>query len=291
VCGRFVVVAHPELHGKFSIPRPRIPVSALVVEMIATGNIELPVMPSSASRILALGNDDDIDAQRFATLLRSDVSMVGNLMSVANSAHYAGLSPCTTVREVVVRLGFTEVRQIALALAFKRRVFFVPAFAERMRAAVRHAFATASFAQAIARRKRFNVEEAFMLGLLHDVGEPVLLNCLANVSDTTKVAIEDHEVDAVLDEHHANLGAQIASEWQLSERVVVGIAQHQLPSAVTDFGHVLKLAEAAAETLRDRNEEAFRQHPALEALSFYCEDADAILERSGAIQAACEVIG
>jgi len=273
------------------VPRPRAPLGALVSELVVLGKVELPLMPSSAARIIELGTDANIDAEQFAAVLRTDVTIVGNLMRVANSSRYAARTPCATLREVIVRLGFAEVRRIALALVMGARVYVVPAFAARMRETFRHSFATASFAQAIAREKRLNVEEAFMLGLLHDVGEPLVLRCLTDVAKDTGMRLVPSEVDDVVKLHHPGLGADLAEQWQLPQRVVDAIAfHHQSTQPQSNLGHVLALAEAATEALTTGDEAPFRTHPSLEVLSLYRADVDAILAQIPSIREACEVL-
>ena len=57
-------------------------------------------------------------------------------------------------------------------IATRTRAFRVDGHEDEMRALFAHAFATALYAQEVARARRLGVEEAFLAGLFHDVGPP-----------------------------------------------------------------------------------------------------------------------
>ena len=61
-----------------------------------------------------------------------------------------------------------KIREIALLVACQAKVFRVPGFDQQVRAIFKHCIAAAAFAQEIARMRRWNVEESFLCGLLHD---------------------------------------------------------------------------------------------------------------------------
>ena len=58
----------------------------LVEERIASGQVELPVFPSSAQEVLSLCDAEDVDHKKLAATIRRDATLAGHFLSLANSA-------------------------------------------------------------------------------------------------------------------------------------------------------------------------------------------------------------
>ena len=143
--------------------------------LIESGELPLPVLPEVASQVLSMVQRPDCDTARLAELLRRDPAMTAHVMQVAASPMYAGATKISSLQQAIGRLGFSTITQIVLAVASKTRVFAVPGFESQVKLAFQHALATALFAQEIARTRRSTVDVAFLAGLFHDFGQPVLL--------------------------------------------------------------------------------------------------------------------
>jgi len=258
---------------------------------LKAGRVDLPIFPSSASEVMALGSRDDVDVKRLSDTVRRDPTLVAHVLRVANSPAFAPSSPVVSLPHAVARLGVRRVCEMALFVVCRTRVFKPSAKRAGIeRQMLRHAIATATFAQEIARLRRLNVEEAFLLGLMHDIGAPVVLQLAADVAAEHRVAATDAEVDAEVKRLHEEVGASIARAWALPEKVAAAIGGHH--GACTPSVALIQMADACAHVVLEEStpeaEAALRALPAAEALNLYPEDVDALFARRDAVRAAVE---
>lgn len=181
------------------------------------GELVLPLLPDTAARVMALCNDEMCDANRLAELIHRDPAMAGHVLHVSNSAAYAPKEPIVSLQQAVSRLGIGTICEIALAVALKGKVFQVPGFQSRVREMWIHACATGMYAKEIARHLRRNVESAFMCGLLHDVGMPLVMQMLCDLAKQHGAkTIPAAVMESAMAEFHAEVGSKIAEHWQLA---------------------------------------------------------------------------
>jgi putative nucleotidyltransferase with HDIG domain len=248
-----------------------------VRERIRAGNIELPVFPSSASEVIALCEAPEVDARKLAEVIRRDATMAGHFLALANSAAFGGgRTPLVTLQQALTRLGLTQTKQIAIVVACKTRAFVVPDRPERAEELLQHGFATALFAQEIARARRLNVEEAFLAGLLHDIGEPAVLTLCAEVQRSTGRFYETRDIDACASQLHEELGGMIAMSWNMRGPIVDAIAGHHAARA-TQRTAIVQLADTLA-----HGERNLMHHPATDLLNLYPDDIERLITKVAA---------
>src|SRR5438132_707575 len=83
--------------------------------------------------------------------------------------------------------------------------------------------------QVIARARRWNVEEGFLCGLLHDVGRPVLLQAMVDLHRELGYPLDRQSAFAAMDEFHCRVGKYLTEEWTLPARVAETILYHHDP--------------------------------------------------------------
>ncbi len=240
-------------------------------------NCDLPMLPEVAAQLLTLTGDVDCNIGDVVPLIKRDQSLTGHLLQIANSLRYNTGVTVSSVQQAVARLGLLAVREIVVLISCKCRVFDVPEFESHVRKSFRHSLATAAFSQEIARTRRVNVEEAFLAGLLHDVGRPVLFQALADRRKMHGLIATDNEVLLAAEELRVPLAARLIKRWDLSERIVEVVLHQSTPleaPACPLQAATLNLAiHLADQTLNIDTEEPSDNapHPMLEALSLYPE--------------------
>ncbi len=243
------------------------------------GGLELPVLSDAVRELLAKLGSDRADAASIAVLLRKDASICAHVFRVANSALYAPVSPIVSLQQAASRLGIEAIRKIALVVSCETRAFKVRGRDAWVRATFRRALHGGVFAQEIARARRSNVEEAFLAGLLHDVGRPLVLQA---VVDEGRLPAEVEE--RLVDELHAEAGATLIARWGLPARIVEAARHHHDPSAAPDptLSALVALADEVttwAEAPSADVEQGLLASPYLGVLDLYPEDLAGILAR------------
>ena len=252
-------------------------------------NCELPVLPEVAAQLLKLTSDVDCNIGDVVPLLKRDQSLTSHLLRIANSLRYNTGVTVSSVQQAAARLGLLAVREIVVLISCKCRVFDVPEFETHVRQSFRHSLATAAFAQEIARVRRMNVEEAFLTGLLHDVGRPILFQALADRRRTHGLVATESDVLRVAGESRISFAAKLIVQWELSQRVAETVLYQLSPQDAPTCAlqaATLNLAMGLAERILNPNSiqvSDAEPHPMLEVLSIYPEQFATIQKNSNQI--------
>jgi putative nucleotidyltransferase with HDIG domain len=274
------------------------PVRDKLVASIAQGTLELPVLPEVASQVVKLSGDPNSDTRQLAALIQRDQAMAGHLMRMANSTLYAPKVPLVSLDQVVSRMGMKKIREIALIISCQSKVFAVPGYEGLIKAQFRHSLAAAAFAQEIARNRRWNVEEAFLCGLLHDVGRPVLLQKLIDLHQELKLPLDPAAVEAAIGALHTRVGSDLVKSWTLPARMAETVLFHHdamKSTSAAQTAMMTQLADELAHLLltdggRAVAEEAVRKHPLLVPLNLYPDELDALLALRPTVKAMVEAV-
>ncbi len=258
-------------------------VAAQLRERIERGTLELPVLPEVAAEVVASTGRDECDLRALADLVRRDQAMATHFLRVANSPLYLPKSKIVSLQQALARLGMSAVREIALLISVKTRTFQVRGYELQLKEQFRHSLGAALFAQEIARMRRHNVDEAFLAGLLHDVGRPVLLQALVDLHRECGLAPHTAAIEAAASAFHERVGSALVAKWSLPPPLAEAIRFHHTPELATSDKKgpmMTALADELAHQVLDiesRDEALLRSHPALDPLSFYPEDLDRLL--------------
>jgi putative nucleotidyltransferase with HDIG domain len=263
---------------------------------VAQGKVELPLLPGVAMEVTSVANQESADAGAIAELLRKDQAMVAHVLRVVASPVYSGRTQIVSLQQAVARLGVQKIREIALATAFRVGVFKLKGFEREVTSLFQHSVSAAIFAQEVARATRRNVEDAFMCGLLHDVGRPVILRALVGILAEQKLNVAPEAVMAATAELHVDVGATLAESWQLPEAVEMSIRYHHStmpPDAHANGVRITALADELARFALEPQrmpEAELRKHWALAPLELYPEMLDKVLGRADMIRQAAGLL-
>ncbi len=211
-----------------------------LADLIRAGRLELPVLPDAANQVISASFDEDCDLARLARIIGRDPFMTGHVLRLANSALYCAATPIDSVQQALSRLGLARIREIALLVSCESRVFKVAGFDGQVRELLHHSVAAAAFGQEIARLRRWNADEAFLCGLLHDVGKPVLLQAIVDLKarmgvKARKVLVVPREdIEALATEFHCDVGASLLRSWQLPQHLAEAVRFHHHPKAAPE---------------------------------------------------------
>ena len=209
--------------------------------------------------LLALLYDTDVDVGEVLRCLQSEPGLAALVLKVANAAYYRQTRSVGTMDRAIQVLGLSAIRGIAAAGCMDR--MSIPALgrgldAGRFRS---HSLAVATAAQTLSQRAGAGVDaEAFMAGLLHDIGIVLLARlrpqAVANVGElsaTDAAALLQAETD-LIGANHAACGALLADAWSLPAWLGAALQAHHLPrsgalvSGVDALPALLALGDYAA---------------------------------------------
>ena len=251
--------------------------------LIASGKLPLPLLPEVASQVLSLVERPDCDARKLAELFKRDPAMTAHVMQMAASPMYASAVKTVSLQQAIGRLGFAAIVQIAMAVASKARVFSVTGFESELKLAFRHALASALFAQEIARTRRSTVDSAFLAGLFHDFGQPVLLQALVDLHREAGIVPDHDAVMVAVDDAHAEVGGMLVASWSLPPKISDAVRLHHVPNS-GELASTVALADWFAHGSEGD------ATPLAAQLNLYPDDLGAIAKRADDIAATVRAI-
>jgi putative nucleotidyltransferase with HDIG domain len=224
------------------------------VELILAQLDSLPTLPAVAARLLQLTTASETNARQIVQLIQSDQSLTAKILSLARRAATGAGGSALTVDRAVVLMGFDTVRNAVLSM----KVFetFGPRHEGEQTAFNRPEFWKHSLAVACAAHQlaatgigRIDPEEAFVCGLLHDLGKVALDTCLpksfdrvVQLTNKSRLCIADVERQ-ILGVDHTVIGRRLGERWGLPETVVQCMWLHHhgpdsLPASISHKDHI-----------------------------------------------------
>ncbi len=202
---------------------------------------DLPAMPQVASKVLELSSDPNTSAAQLQQVISDDQAMTARILKIANSAMYSCSRKIKTLTEAIVMLGFNSIRSLVVTNAarnlyntknsrtgLKERLLWEHsigcAFACRYLVQDRHPALT---------------EEAFLAGLMHDIGKLVLNIKVPETFDEIVQIVYNENGDFASSEkellgfNHAQVGAMLINKWKLSPVLEEVIQNHHNPEALS----------------------------------------------------------
>src|SRR5260221_1881109 len=268
-----------------------------LARQVEDGTLDLPVLAGSAQRLMQMALDDSVDSGLLVEAIKNDTAIAGHLLRVANSSLYRARAAIVSRSQAVSRLGMRQVREIALAIVCESRVFRVRGFDKELRDLFRHSLAAGYYAQEIARAKRWNVEEAFLAGLLHDIGRPVLLQAVVDLQRELGCQATREQALALVSTAHARAGGRLVSRWELPSRIADAVLHHQHHTRPASRGPLVSVTALADELSHlalgtaKIDEEALRDSPRLAVVNLYPEELSALIAAGDKVRQSVEAVG
>jgi len=193
----------------------------------------LPSMPQILLRFLQLSSDENTSIAELATLVGQDPALSARVLAVANSPALRGGVESRSLLQCLVKLGTRLSRTLAACLVVQK--VFSPAVDNQqydLTGFWGHSLRMAEVARAIADEVDYpDREEAYLSGLLHDVGQLLLLGGVGERYGSLLVLSRDEfdlrEIEEQrLGTDHAVVGAWLLDQWKLSSFMADSILFH-----------------------------------------------------------------
>ncbi len=251
-------------------------------DKINTGKLELPVLPEVANRVLMLSQNQESNASQLANLIQSDPALAGHVMRIANSAAYSPNGNIISLQQAITRLGMTEISQIAIGISINSKMFNAPHYKSTIEHLWKHALCSALWSKEIARAIRKNVEAAFLCGLLHSIGRPVILQA---ISDIHPEKLDDKVLNNLWLEFEIDVSMNVIDSWKLPTIVHEAVCYYrnfaQAPTAPDAAATVNLSTEFANYTLSTNySDHGIKQSLSLDELNLYPEQVQQLLEKN-----------
>ncbi|MDX9785172.1 MAG: HDOD domain-containing protein [Desulfobacterales bacterium] len=203
---------------------------------LTSNQVELPVFDKTALKIQQETAKPEPDIAEIESLIITDQALTGQVIKMANTAFFRGLTKVATVRDAIVRLGTDQVCAIVILVTqkanFKSKDKLIQTYMTRL---WRHSVGTAIGAGWLSVRCGYPrlKDQAFVAGLLHDVGKLFLLTVIEFIRRDPKLNFNpsDTFMNEIMDSLHTEHGFMLMTQWNLPEAYCdVAKEHHKDPS-------------------------------------------------------------
>ena len=221
----------------------------------------LPPVPQVYTALTKVLANQEASAEDVAEIIKQDTAMCAKILQLVNSAFFSRGIPSTDICQAVTRLGFQLVKDLTLsAEVFRTPELPIQVDGFSLEALQRHAFHAATIASKLLTDRK-QAAEAFMAGMLHDVGKLIMATELPDKLEAalTLAAAQEQSLYAAESQlhgvSHAEIGAYLLGLWGLPPSIIEAVASHHEPTRVphqTGFGvvaavHVANCLSSGAE--------------------------------------------
>lgn len=200
---------------------------------------EISSLPEITTRIVEVVENPKSTAQDMHDIVKNDPALASKILKVVNSAFYGLPSQIASLDRAIVMIGLSAVKNLALAASLAR-LFRPGKLSERFSARDlwTHCIAVGVCARMLAEKGLGRGEEAFVAGIVHDMGllvefqlfpeklKSVIERCEAGATDF--LAVERELIGA----DHQAFGAAMAAKWKFPPGLRAAISHHHTPESL-----------------------------------------------------------
>jgi len=196
---------------------------------------DLPPLPQVAAQVLRLAADPDSTTDELQRVIATDQALAAQILKIANSAMFGMVREVRTLTQAIMTLGFSTIKSIVIASS-ARNLYKRGGTGLQERLLWEHALITAIASRAYAKAFRSpRVEEAFLGGLMHDIGKAVMGLKFPERYGAMVRGIYNEDLDGIESElelfgfDHAMVGEAILHAWNLARSLENTVRWHHDP--------------------------------------------------------------
>jgi len=223
---------------------------------LSAGEVELPSFPEVTARVQRALARQDVALERLVRIVGSEPLLASRVVTLANSVLMnPGGAPVSELRSAVTRLGFDNLRTVAIAFALRQvqRAQEFQGIQKPLTALWQRSVHMAAMCCVIARQGgQVNPDTALLAGLVHGVGR---IYILTRASRHAALCADQQSYQAVVRDWHGNIARALLESWHFPEEIVLAVQSHAdsgREGRTASLADVLAVADVCV---------SFREHP------------------------------
>ncbi len=203
----------------------------IIQEQLSSGALQLPLFHPIALKLQEVLKNTDFTTEQVTSLIIQDQALTSQILRLANSAFFSGLSKVATIREAVIRLGAEQIASVAMTATQEDSYRIQTPELERITKQLwRHALGCALGSRWLAERAGFKnlAQEAFVGGLLHDIGKLLILKVMEKIAldEKSPVKFSAELAMEIMDSMHCESGYNLMRQWNLPDSYAIIARDH-----------------------------------------------------------------
>jgi len=192
---------------------------------------KVSTIPSMIKKVMEVTEDPASAVSDLEKLIEQDQAIASRVVAVSNAVFYGFPRKINSISQAIMVLGFEMVKGLALSTT----VFTMkqPRLARQLGALWTHSFECAMASALLAGRSGLVTREsAFLAGLLHDIGKPLMVQACGDgyLETLAKAGLSSEKEEEIFGANHAEAGAWFAEKCKLPVDCVMSILHHHAPS-------------------------------------------------------------
>ncbi len=217
------------------------PSKSEIKNVIKLSSNKLPSFPEAAAKLIKVSRDKTASLTDISKIVETDPGISVRVLEIVNSAMYGLKRKITAISEAVVFLGLDEIKKLAIGITVFEKIFKSGNSKQFDRLFFwRHSLCVAALSMEIAKKINFpDPEEAYIAGLLHDIGK-IFLDMQGHKNYGEFIDLLATSIEPVVEKErdftglgHDDIGGFFCSMWNLPEKLVIAVKYHH-----KSFGHM-----------------------------------------------------
>ncbi len=201
---------------------------------------QLPTLPSVITSVLELIRNPKTSAADIGRAINVDMALSTKILKIVNSAFYGFPKKIGTVTQAVVILGFNTIKSAILGVSVIKA--FEDSYQKSNKSSFHedefweHSIGCASVCRVIAKRMNIRfVEEAFISGMLHDIGKLIFDQFVHDEFKKSLQLMNGNDIflneaeKEVFKFDHADIGAFLLEKWNFPADLCNAVQHHHHP--------------------------------------------------------------
>jgi len=196
----------------------------------------LPTLPHILLRIMEVCDQEDTQFRELSQLIDKDPALSSKILSLVNSTRYGLPNKVRSIEQALPLIGMEAVKNAAICASIHQVFAKMEGGALfNLKSFWKHSLTCAGLAKLIAQRIRYpNPEEAFLAGLIHDLGKLVLWVNLPREYAALLRRIKEQPGGLLLEEAklgatHSEVGGWLIRKWNLNSLLADAVSFHHEP--------------------------------------------------------------
>jgi HD-like signal output (HDOD) protein len=212
------------------------------LKQLTTRIKNLPILPSLQNQLTEELRKDSPSIERVGEIISRDIGMTAKILQLVNSAFFGLAQPVSNATEATLYLGLNTIRSLVMSVEIFSQYDQKTCKSFSLDVLARHSWTTGVLARQVAQLEGKDnkiMEQCFLAGLLHDIGQLVLAFGLHEEYSAViaKASRENRPVweveQEMLGASHADVGAYLLALWGLPNPIIEAVALHHQPSRAT----------------------------------------------------------
>ncbi len=190
-------------------------------------NLSLPPMPGTLERVLQNLRNPKCEFAKVAGIIGEDQANAAAVLRMVNSPLYRGTAEITSLKMAITRLGTKALKTLMMHQALRKTTFSGRSGLRPVAEVIwKRSLASAYIMRGLSRFTRTDMDDAFLIGLLHDVGNVIVLRAAQDAHAAGHLEIDMGTFEYFCYAFQQEFGELIATAWSLPGSLKEIIVDH-----------------------------------------------------------------